>query len=255
MPSPFPGMNPYLEHPGVWVDFHHTYLTFIREAIAGQVAPDYQVRIEQHVYIEDEPDDRRLIGIADADVRIEGGSPASVGGTVAVLTPPAQVQMPKVRRRKARYLTIRTGTGERVVTVLKLLSPANKDGGVDQAAYLAKRRELLAGAVSLVELDLLRGGMRMPLGRHAACDYYALVSRPPDRPTADFWPIRLRNPLPVIPIPLDPGRPEATLSLQDTLHRAYDSARYGPSLYRRPPEPRLPAEDAAWAEGLIPTSA
>lgn len=48
--------------------------------------------------------------------------------------------------------------------------------------YLAKRSELLRHYVNFVELDLLRGGPRMPMEQLAECDYYALVSRCPERP-------------------------------------------------------------------------
>ena len=62
MPSPFPGMNPYLERVSVWNDFHSSFVTGMRDAIAPQIAPAYYVRIGEHVYIHEWP---VAVGLAD----------------------------------------------------------------------------------------------------------------------------------------------------------------------------------------------
>jgi Protein of unknown function (DUF4058) len=66
------------------------------------------------------------------------------------------------------------------------------------------------------------------------------------------WPIRLRNPLPAIPIPLTAGTPEPLVDLQAALHATYDEGGYGVYIYRGEPDPPLTAEDATWATGFIP---
>ena len=107
-----------------------------------------------------------------------------------------------------------------------------------------------------VEIDLLRGGPRMPWLDMPACDYYAVVSRFEERPErAGFWPIRLRERLPEIPIPLRQGDADARLDLQQVLHRIYDAAGYAYHIYSGPPEPLLAAEDAAWAQQFLPAAA
>jgi hypothetical protein len=150
------------------------------------------------------------------------------------------------------YLEIRDRQSREVVTVIELLSPSNKYAGPDREQYLAKRQRLLASWVNLVEIDLLRGGPRMPLVNLPPCDYYALVSRYTDRPDAGVWPIRLREPLPPIPIPLRAPHPDAQLDLQQMLHRLYDAAGYEDYIYTGEPDPALPAEDAGWARSLLP---
>jgi len=94
---------------------------------------------------------------------------------------------------------------------------------------------------------------RMPFAAPMlACDYYALVSRMEKRPRADFWPIRLREPLPLIPVPLRPPDADAQLDLQAVLHHIYDAARYGQYIYEEAPQPALRAADETWAQQFIP---
>src|SRR6202011_1559181 len=100
------------------------------------------------------------------------------------------------------FLEVRDRQGRELVAVIELLSPSNKRPGEDREQYLAKRRELLRSPAHLVEIDLLRGGPPMPLEDRPVCDYSVLVSRAERRPVAAFWPLRLRDRLPVIPIPL-----------------------------------------------------
>ena len=135
--------------------------------------------------------------------------------------------------------------------MIELLSPSNKRGGDDRELYLAKRRELLRGSAHLVEIDLLRGWAPMPQTGRPACDYSVMVSLAERRPTADFWPVKLRERLPVVPIPLRAPDAAAQVDLQEALQRAYDGPGYEHFIYRGEPEPPLSAEDAAWAGQLI----
>jgi hypothetical protein len=255
MPSPFPGMNPYIEKAELWRDFHNSFLFALRAAIVPQVVPRYFVRIEQNVYVDDPRDGLTRLRIADVDLGRQPGSRPRPAARAATATPPKRLRVPRLSKREVGYLSIRTPVGNRVLTVIKLLSPSNKDGSADQVSYLVKRRELLASNSSFIELDFLRGGKRMPVIGLGACDYYTLVSRPADRPTVDVCRMKLRDRLPVIPIPLDRAEREPTVDLQDVLNRVYDAAGYEYSIYDEPPEPPLSSADAAWARKLIPASA
>jgi len=148
------------------------------------------------------------------------------------------------------YVEIRDRQKRDLVTVLELLSPSNKRPGADREQYLAKRRQLLSSPVHLVEIDLLRGGPRLPVDGLPGCDYCALVSRAQDRPRVALWPVLLRDRLPAVPIPLRSPDGPAQLDLQGLLDRLYDSAGYEDYLYDGLPQPPLSALDAAWAEGL-----
>jgi hypothetical protein len=107
--------------------------------------------------------------------------------------------------------------------------------------------------VNFVEIDLLRGGPRMPLGQTPpSCDYYALVSRPHDRPKNKIWPVKLRERLPGIPIPVTNGRVGTMLDLQIVLDSVYDKSTFDLEIYQRTPDPPLSPEDAAWAQQFVP---
>lgn len=147
------------------------------------------------------------------------------------------------------HLEIRVRASRAVVTVLELLSPTNKGRHRDQ--YLLKRDKILVSSVHLVEIDLLRGGEPMPAPDRPPCDYSVVVSRAERRPEADFWPIGLRDPLPVIPIPLRGPDRDATLDLQALLNRVYDAGRYARDVYGGRPQPPLRPADEAWAARLL----
>jgi Protein of unknown function (DUF4058) len=256
MPSPFPGMNPYIERASVWHDFHERWIPHAADLIGAQVLPRYFVRIDEQMYIHMLPlEERRFVG--RGDVLVSALTPARTGtvATTPVLEAPAEVGVPVIDTEGLSFLEIRDRDSLELVTVVELLSPSNKYAGPDREQYLAKARKLQQNWVHFVEIDLLRGGPRMPWLDMRACDYCAVVSRYEQRPKADFWPIQLRDRLPEIPIPLRHGDADARLDLQQALHRIYDAAGYAYHIYSGPPEPPLSAADAAWAKTLLPTAA
>jgi hypothetical protein len=248
MPSPFPGMNPYLEQEDAWRDFHERFLPHVAEALSPQVSPAYLVKLEQNLYIHERgADERHLLGYGDVTVsQTRGAGPANTA--TAVLTSPRRILLPRVDVESESYLEIRDRQTRRLVTVIELLSPTNKRPGDDRQRYLAKRAGLLRSDAHFVELDLLRGWPRMPFDEPPAGDYCVLVSRVEDRPRAEFWPLGLRDPLPEIPIPLQAPHPDARLDLQAVLHRVYDAAYYRDYIYDGTPWPPLSEADAAWAQ-------
>lgn len=254
MPSPFPGMNPYIERPDVWNDFHDTFIPALREVLSAQVLPRYYVRIEENLYIHEPSEDERF-KLGKPDLSVHAGEPGEYASGAAAIAAPTYVGMPVVtEEERLPFLEIRDRHKHEVVTVIELLSPANKTSeGREQ--YLAKVQRILASKTNFVEIDLLRAHAKMPWNQLPACDYYALVSRYEDRsgekPRAAFWPLRIRDPLPTIPIPLRPGEPAPTVDLQAILHRIYDTAGYGMFLYQADPEPPLRAADAVWAALLL----
>jgi hypothetical protein len=250
-------MDPYLEHPGDWQGFHTALLVHLQEGLAARVGAAYRVKLEQKLYIkqdEDDPGPRRPFAVADVGV-VPHPRPAA-GGVAVAAEPTAPVvgviPLPAGVRRPRRWLTIRDKAGRRVVTVVELLSPTDKRLGPDRENYLAKRARLLGSAASLVEIDLLRGGHRTPVEGRPVCDYCVVVSRPGRRPAADIWAWGVRDPMPVVPIPLRDGEAEPVIDLRAVLDQCYDAGRLGDGLYDDPPEPSLAASDAAWAATLLP---
>jgi Protein of unknown function (DUF4058) len=254
MPSPFPGMNPYFEQATIWLDFHTEFLSALRRLLAPEVAPRYIVQLEEHLYIHDlPPEPRRRIGTGDLSL-VQPGSGHLAQPAVGLLEAPAEVWLPEQEVERVPFLEVRDRLGRELVTVIELLSPSNKRAGDDREQYLAKRREVLRTPTHLVEIDLLRGWAPMPQEGRPECDYSVMVSRAEKRRAADFWPIHLRDRLPVIPIPLRSPDTSANVDLQDSLHHAYDGPGYEHFIYRGEPEPSFSVIDAAWAKQFIPAS-
>src|SRR5262249_49705077 len=148
--------------------------------------------------------EHHFIGRGDVSLARGTGTLPSQTAT-AILEAPAYGRLPdSVDVERHAFLEVRDRQSRELVTVLELLSPANKYQRPDRETYLAKRRHFLASPVHLVEIDLLRGGPRMPIEDLPDCDYCVMVSRSQERPRVGLWPIRLRERLPVIPIPLRP---------------------------------------------------
>jgi hypothetical protein len=161
--------------------------------------------------------------------------------------------VPQVDIQRQRYLEIRDRRNRELVAVIELLSPVNKKTGPDREQYLAKRSEILASPAHFIEIDLLRGGAPMPDHNRPEGSYGVLVSRAEEWPDADFWPIGLRDPLPVIPVPLRRAS-HATLDLQAILHKVYDHGTYAEEIYDRDPEAPLDSGDINWARQLSPSA-
>lgn len=258
MPSPFPGMDPYLEGPE-WTDFHTTFLVTLREELHRLLSPRYVVRVDRRVYLEPQEGDATFqASAAVPGVLIDEGSqtPLPVRTGTAVLAQPHSGLLPQVVEVRETFLEIRELESRRVVTAVETLSPTNKRPGSEgREHYLAKRQSILQSPTHLVEIDLLRGGRRPPLRTpYPAGDYFVLVSRAPLRPKVDIYGWALRDPMPAVPIPLLPGDSDAQLDLQSVFTTTYDRSGYEAMLqpYRkRPLEPALAAPDQAWIADLL----
>jgi len=254
MPSPFPGMNPYLEHEDAWHNFHEQFPNRVVEVLEPQVGPNYFLKVDEHVYTQELPEDqRRFLVLADAALSHmpDKGRERGPGTATVTIKAPRRVLLPAVDRVGMSYVEIRDRRSRRLVTVIELLSPSNKRPGADREHYEYKRAEILASPTHLVEIDLLRGGERMPFDEPVEGDYCVLVSRYQERRQADLWTFNLRDPLPAIPVPLAGDDPELKLDLQAILHHLYDTRGYGKFIYDTPPDPPLSPEDAAWARSLV----
>jgi hypothetical protein len=257
MPSPFPGMDPYLESPSLWPDVHHEFISEIRAALNPKLRPKYVARVELRVYVSDEQDPGREVRVPD--LRIERvqkrngrGKSSRVGS--ALMTEPRIISFPVEEEIQEAFLEIRVAQTNDVVTIVEVLSPSNKvAGSAGRESFLDKRRQTMASEIHWVEIDLLRTGLRsVPSPPLEPCDYYILTSRGDARGRAPFWPVSLREKLPIIGVPLKGKDPDVLLDLGAVLNSAYDRAAYDATLdYRKPPTPPLSADDAKWANALL----
>jgi Protein of unknown function (DUF4058) len=254
MPSPFPGMDPYLESQPFWSPLHSGLITGLQQDLKKRVPRNYSVWTDLYIWLH-EPDAEERSQPYEPDVFVaENPTELSGGVALAAIDAPATTLLPAVKRKSTRFLKIMEARSDRVITVIELLSPSNKAPGDNRDAYLAKRNEYLATGTNLVEIDLLRRGRRMPLGEPAPCvaDYYVLVCRAAEFPKTAIWPIKVRDRLPEIAIPLKPEDGCVLLPLQPCLDWAYDIGPYDNEVdYLQPPTIPLQGDDAAWAEQVV----
>jgi hypothetical protein len=253
--SPFPGMDPYLEAPGLWPDVHNRLATIFAEQLAPLLAPKYIADLHTQVVIDRVWDTPAAHQGVVPDMAVTQPVPETSGPLAAstMSPPPLRLRIPVPMPVRLVSVYIRSREHETLVTVIEILSPVNKRPGRGRQEYLDKRAALLESSVHLVEIDLLRQWPRMPLEDPLpACDYLAVVSDASERPVCEVWPLGLRQPLPVLPIPLVAPDPRVPLDVNQALHTAYARARYDLRVdYSRPPSPPLSPEQAAWAAALL----
>ena len=251
MRSPFPGMDPYLEHPALWPDVHNRLISAIADELTPAIAPRYYIGLERRTYLI-KPDDVVFIGRPDVSVipRQPGTETAPMPlAEIDVL----EVELPMADEVNENFLEVREVTTGKLVTILELLSPANKlyEEGRDQ--YQRKRAHVLLSQTNLVEVDLLRAGEPMPIvGEQIEVDYRILVSRAWQRPRAQLYPFGLQQAIPRFPLPLLREDEAPIVDLGASLHALYERARFDLRLdYSQPPVPALSAEGDAWARQLL----
>jgi hypothetical protein len=252
MKSPFPGMDPYLEHPSLWPDIHNSLIAAIRDELAPRLAPRYYVGLERRTYLMN-LDDVVFIGRPDIAVGsvqshvIREAAPALAYGGIMT------VEVPMKEEVGENFLEVREVKSGRLVTVLELLSPANKLHSEGRKMYEEKREMIFRSRTNLVEIDLLRAGEPLPLRRKpAATDYRILVSHATERPRAQLIAFNLPTPIPTFVLPLLPGDEEPDVDLNGILHALYTRARFDLRLdYEQLPVPPLSAENTTWAQSLI----
>jgi Protein of unknown function (DUF4058) len=248
MPSPLPGMNPYLESPELWSEFHSRMIVAIADALDTTLSQDYRVAVEKRVYLS-QGEETILIGIPD--VSVTATPPANTRTATAIAIEPTIVEIPLAEEVQERYLEIREIATGRVVTVIELLSPKNKRPGDGRDAYSQKRQRIMLSQTHLVEIDLLRSGDPLPMLGATTSDYRILVSRSDRRPKAQLYAFNLQQPIPTIQIPLTADS-AVTLDLQPLLHQIYDRARLALAIdYQNSPIPKLSPDDRTWLNTTI----
>jgi hypothetical protein len=252
MNSPFPGMDPFLEQPAFWSDFHFTFINYWREAIADALPPEYEATLGERVYLVEHDPDMRKLGFPDVAVTHDDLSsptpPSSSSGTATL--EPVTIPLIILDGPRETYIEIVHQPEQSLVATLELLSPANK-AQPGRTEYLAKRHALIYQKVHLVELDLLLGGRRVqePL---PLADYYYLVSHGDRRPDCNVYRWTLREPLPTLPVPLRAPDPDIFVDLGAVFATAYSRARFFRRINYQAPIPTVVNKrDQAWVEGVL----
>jgi hypothetical protein len=247
-------MDPYLEHPAFWPDVHNSLIVAIRDALTPLVAPRYYIGLERRAYLL-KPDDIVFIGRPDISVVSHAPSPQPASRPLAEVGV-LEVEVPMTDEVSENFLEIREVNTGKLVTILELLSPANKLYEEGRNQYQQKRAHIFLSQTSLVEVDLLRAGEPMPVvGQTTKSDYRILVSRGWQRPRAQLYPFNLRQPIPIFSLPLLREDKAVPVDLGAILHALYDRARFDLRLdYTQPPVPPLSNQDAEWVRQLLTKS-
>jgi Protein of unknown function (DUF4058) len=257
MPSPFPGMDPYLEDH--WRDLHARLIIYICDALQEGLPTSLRARVEERFVLELPEglfDEGRFPDVRVVEYRPDGARPRQADG-------PA-VAEPIVLEAETEPLTepyieiIDVGSGNKVVTVLEVLSPTNKTPGVGMIAYRREQREVCHSDTSLVEIDLLRGGqhvLAVLLNRIPAehrTPYMACVRRAWVKGLAEVYPMPLSQPLPRIKVPLRESDTDAVLYLQPLLEQCYRRGGYDGTIdYKKDPGLAFSESEGRWADQLL----
>ena len=256
--SPFPGMDPYLEGE-LWQEFHDRLANQISEQLIPLLLPKYVALLNKRYVVE--RSGPGIFGIAvqrviypDVHV-VRPPSVKEAAEPYAMVAPPAvELVNPFLVEVPLLSVEIRDVAERRLVTVIEILSPVNKRGGGFQE-YLEKRAALLRTQTHLLEIDLLRGGRRIPLtgGTLPPSPYYVFLSRFTRRPVSEVWPVGLREPLPTVPVPLLPPDPDVPLQLQAAIEACFELVGYERLLdyTQPPPPPPLNADELTWVRARI----
>ena len=216
MPSPFPGMDPYLEDEPLWSVFQRQVVHALYQMLLPGLMDRYRARVAERHYTSE------------------------------------QALFTSVLREEHHesLLELRQRSDGRLVTLLEVISPANKGTPEGRQAYLGRRQDARRQNAHLVEVDLvLQGTPVVDYARDAlpTWDYSVAVSRwtKPDLP--QVYPAALAKPLPRFRVPLASDDREVVIDLQAAVTRAYDQGDFFEKIdYQRDPNTKLSAEQRDW---------
>jgi hypothetical protein len=249
MSMPFPGMDPYLEHPVLWEGFHARLIPEMADQLQPRLDPRYIATVEERVFVAGPQ--RRIpdVWVQKAPAPEAVVKPAETNTDSAVIL---EVEDLEIHQKRIEILDLYNQ--QKLVAVIELLSPTNKAPGPGRESYLKKQQEVLERDCHLIEIDLLRDGehtLSIPewrLQEVQPFEYLVCVSRWPQRKRFELYPRNLRQRLPRLRLPLDEPDPDVMLDLQAAVEEIYLKARYRRRIrYDEPCVPQLPGEDQVWA--------
>jgi hypothetical protein len=256
MRCPFPGMDPYLERPEIWPDFHDSLIAAIRGILQPLLRPKYAAITQDRLYVVEAD---RPIRPDVAVVRTsEKPTKASANvGSMLKADAPAVFELWREEIRQPLVHIIEPSAGNRLITAIEVLSPDNKTQGPGRSSYLRKRDEFRDGGANLVEIDLLRDGQ--PTARISSeqldtlrpWDYLVVVTRCwPSR--QEVYAVGLPRHLPRVAIPLAERDEDVILDLQAAFSRCWDEGPDPELLGYDGPPPGPPSQPLAeWCRDIL----
>ena len=221
MPSPFPGMDPYLEDDQLWPAFHHQLVMCLYQLMTQSLGDRYRARVGQRHYVTEQ-------ALFTSVVREE---------------------------HHEDYIEIRHRNDGRLVTLVDMVSPCNKTTHAGRTAYHGKRQEGRAANANLVELDLvLQGQPMIDYTRDGLpdWDYTVTVTRPVLPEQHEIYSTTLQKKLPSFKLPMATGETEKVYDLQQTFARCYDQGGFGSKVdYAKEPLAVVQDDDRRWLRDIL----
>jgi hypothetical protein len=257
-------MDSYLETRGLWEGFHNHLVETIYQSIAAVLPRGYTIDTATRTYVVLMGTEGKEESLAKPDVVLTeptaGKKSRKKKGGAAVLEADADSESVPMQafiaeKFEETFVEIYAEHEERVlVTCIEVLSPANKRPDTEGwSQYERKRQAMLLGRANFIEIDLLRGGTRMPmLTPWPDSPYTLLVSRATSAPRCRVWPASFSRRLPVIPVPLTTRDPDLSLDLQPLIDGIYSLGRYDERIdYNQPLSPAFSEADAAQVQAFL----
>ena len=217
MPSPFPGMDPYLEDEALWPAFHHQLVMCLYQTLLPGLVDRYRARVSQRRY-------------------------TTAAGQGA-------------EEHQEDYFEVRQRSDGRLVTLVDVVSPANKTTAEGRAAYLEVRRGAKEAGANVVEIDLVsQGRPTLEYSRDGLpdWDYAVTVTRSTQPERYEIYTATLQKRLPRFRLPLAADDRDTVLDLHTAFTRCYDQGGFAAKIdYRRDPTTALNSEDRQWLNEVL----
>jgi len=223
MPSPFPGMDPYLEDPKLWPGFQHQFVACLYQILLPGLVDNYRARVACRSYTTE----------------------------LALFTSVVREQ------HAEEYVEVRARSDGRLVTLIEVVSPANKTTPAGRDTYLAVRRHAEQARAGTVEVDLVtQGAPTLDFDRTGlpAYDHCVTVTRPSAPGRYEIYTTTFQKRLPKFKVPLAADDRDVLLDLQDVFRRAFDQGAFGRHIdYAADPprEAKLTDESRQWVDALL----
>jgi hypothetical protein len=221
MPSPFPGMDPYLEDEKLWPTFQHQLVNCLYQILLPGLVDRYRARVGQRHYVTEQ-------ALFTSIIREE---------------------------HHEEFIEIRQRTDGRLITLVDVVSPANKLSDTGRKAYLDKRCEGRACNSNLVEIDLvLQGQPMLDYSRDGLpdWDYAVTVTRSTQPERYEIYTATLQKRLPRFRLPLAADDRDTVLDLHAACGRAYEQGNFAARIdYQNDPATALSDEDRRWLHDLL----
>lgn len=206
MPGPFAGMNPFLESLETWPAFHRQMMAALHQDLVPRLRGHYQARIGERRYTA-EP------------------APGIPGTGV---------------ERREEYIEIYGANDGGLVTLVDVVSPANKTSDFGRRAYLHTRQQAKDLKANLVEIDLvLQGQPTLDYPREGLpdWDYAVTVSRSVEPDRLEIYTATLHKRLPCFRLPVVAMSPDIVVDLQNVFMFTYERGGFAGHVdYRREPD-------------------